>query len=82
MIKADSDMNDSLKKSPIASSPLHPYIFNNIVALKKVAVVEQLNTLFEPFPLRKYSKFRLKFQLKNALFQTNSLQIAMFQNFS
>ena len=67
MVKADSDMNDSLKKSSVAPPPLHPYIFNNIVALKKVAVVEQLNTFFELFSLRKYSKFRLKFQLKNAL---------------
>ena len=66
MVKADCDMDDSLKKRSIASSPLHPYVFNNIVAFKKAAVVEQLNTLFESFSFRKYSKFRLKFQLKNA----------------
>ncbi len=66
MVKTDSDMDDSLKKRSVASSPLHPYVFDNIVAFKKAAVVEQLNTLFESFSFRKYSKFRLKFQLKNA----------------
>ena len=65
MVKADSDMNDSLKKRSIVSSPFHPYVFKNIVAFKKAAVVEQLNTLFESFSFRKYSEFRLKFQLKN-----------------
>jgi hypothetical protein len=40
MIKADGDMNDSLKKRSVASSPIHPYVFDNIVTLKKAAVVE------------------------------------------
>jgi hypothetical protein len=40
MIKADSDMDDSLKKRSIAPSPIHPYVFDNIVTLKKATVVE------------------------------------------
>ena len=66
MVKADSDVNDSLKKRSIAPSPFHPDFFDYVVTFKKTAVVEQLNTLFESFAIGKYSKFLLKFQLKNA----------------
>lgn len=65
MIKADGNVNYSLKERPIFSRPLLPYFLYNIVAFEKMAAVEQHNTLFEFFLLRKYSKFRLKFQLKN-----------------
>ena len=82
MVKADSDVDDSLKERSIASSPLHPDVFNNIVTFKKAAVVEQLNTLFESFSFRKYTEFRLKFQLKNAFPRVKMLQIPVFQNFS
>ncbi len=64
MIKTNGDVNYSLKESPIFSRPLLPYFLYNIVAFEKVAAVEQRNALLEFFLLRKYSKFRLKFQLK------------------
>jgi len=64
MIKTYGDVNYSLKECPIFSCPLLPYFLYNIVAFEKVAAVEQHNTLLEFFLLRKYSKFRLKFQLK------------------
>ena len=73
MVKGDSDMDDSLKKRSIVSSPLHPYVFDDIVTFKKAAVVEQLNTLFESLSIRKYSKFWLKFQLKKTILRTNVL---------
>ncbi len=67
MVKTDGNMDDALKEGSIASSPLHPYVFDNVVTFKKAAAVEQLNTLFESFSFRKYTEFRLKFQLKNTV---------------
>jgi hypothetical protein len=78
MVKTDSDMDNSLKERSIAPSPLHPYVLDNIVTFKKAAVVEQLNTLFESFSFRKYTEFRLKFQLKNAFPRAKMLQIPVF----
>jgi hypothetical protein len=74
MIKTDGDVNYSLKERSIFSGPLLPNFLYNVVAYEKVAAVEQLNALLEFFLLQKYSKFRLKFQLKN-LSKENSITL-------
>ena len=82
MIEADCDVDNSLKKRSVFSAPLNPDLFDDVVALEKVPAVEQRNTFFEFFSLRKYSKFRLNFQLKN-LFPSpkKALNVPVFQDF-
>ena len=81
MIKTDGDVNYSLKERSIFSGPFLPNFLNNIVAFEKVTAVEQLNALLEFFLLQKYSKFWLKFQLKNPFMDhasQNNLRKACF----